>query len=205
MRLSSYIVLIILSLAVAGYGVVVYGFMPLGSMVHPDMRVTFATHSTGVYLHIFASMLALVLGPFQFSPRLRATRIQFHRWLGRIYLGVGVLLGGLAGLYMAVYAYGGIAAKLGFACLAIAWLFTGLRAYLAIRAGKVALHRQWMVRNFALTFAAVTLRLYLPLSMVTGIPFQLAYPIIAWMCWVPNLVIAEWLFNRKAAARASII
>ena len=205
MRLSSYIVLIILSLAVAGYGVVVYGFMPLGSMVHPDMRVTFATHSTGLYLHIFASMLALVLGPFQFSPRLRATRIQFHRWLGRIYLGVGVLLGGLAGLYMAVYAYGGIAAKLGFACLAIAWLFTGLRAYLAIRAGKVALHRQWMVRNFALTFAAVTLRLYLPLSMVAGIPFQLAYPIIAWMCWVPNLVIAEWLFNRKAAARASII
>ena len=205
MRLSSYIVLIILSLAVAGYGVVVYGFMPLGSMVHPDMRVTFATHSTGVYLHIFASMLALVLGPFQFSPRLRATRIQFHRWLGRIYLGVGVLLGGLAGLYMAVYAYGGIAAKLGFACLAIAWLFTGLRAYLAIRAGKVALHRQWMVRNFALTFAAVTLRLYLPLSLVAGIPFQLAYPIIAWMCWVPNLVIAEWLFNRKAAARASII
>ena len=205
MRLSSYIVLIILSLAVTGYGVVVYGFMPLGSMVHPDMRVTFAAHSTGLYLHIFASMLALVLGPFQFSPRLRATRIQFHRWLGRIYLGVGVLLGGLAGLYMAVYAYGGIAAKLGFACLAIAWLFTGLRAYLAIRAGKVALHRQWMVRNFALTFAAVTLRLYLPLSMVAGIPFQLTYPIIAWMCWVPNLVIAEWWFNRKAAARASII
>jgi hypothetical protein len=53
-----------------------------------------------------------------------------------------------------------------------------------------------MVRNFALTFAAVTLRLYLPASMAAGIAFELAYPVIAWLCWVPNVVLAEVLFNR---------
>ena len=53
-----------------------------------------------------------------------------------------------------------------------------------------------MVRNFALTFAAVTLRLWLPASIVAGFPFELAYPVIAWLCWLPNLVAAELLFNR---------
>jgi hypothetical protein len=53
-----------------------------------------------------------------------------------------------------------------------------------------------MVRNFALTFAAVTLRFYLPGSVAAGIAFELAYPVIAWLCWLPNIVIAELLFNR---------
>jgi mannose-6-phosphate isomerase-like protein (cupin superfamily) len=67
---------------------------------------------------------------------------------------------------MAAHAFGGPIARLGFAGLALAWLVTGTCAYRAIRAGNVALHRRWMVRNFALTFAAVTLRLWLPASMV---------------------------------------
>lgn len=53
-----------------------------------------------------------------------------------------------------------------------------------------------MVRNVSLTLAAVSLRIYLPLSMLAGIPFELAYPAIAWLCWVPNLWVAEIVFNR---------
>ena len=83
--------------------------------------------------------------------------------MGRIYLGVGVLIGGIAGLIMSTHAFGGTPARLGFGTLAVVWLFTGARAYLAIRGGDVATHRRWMVRNFSLTFAAVTLRLYLPI------------------------------------------
>jgi len=124
--------------------------------------------------------------------------LKVHRWSGRIYLAVGVLIGGLSGLYMAQYAYGGNVARLGFAGLALAWLYTGLRAYLAVRGGEIGEHRKWMVRNFSLTFAAVMLRLYLPLSMLAGVEFIVAYSIIAWLCWVPNLVYAEWKFNRVA-------
>jgi hypothetical protein len=50
-----------------------------------------------------------------------------------------------------------------------------------------------MIRNFALTFAAVTLRLYLPPVLIVGLPFAMSYAIIAWLCWVPNLLVAEWL------------
>lgn len=196
MNLISNFLLYFLSLGVAGYAVVAYGYLPLGMLVHPDMKTNFLSHSTAIYTHAFASILALLLGPFQFSAKLRQKYLKAHRWSGRIYLAVGVLIGGLSGLYMAQYAYGGNVARLGFAGLALAWLYTGLRAYLAVRGGEIGEHRKWMVRNFSLTFAAVMLRLYLPLSMLAGVEFIVAYAIIAWLCWIPNLVYAEWKFNR---------
>ncbi|MEQ1658980.1 MAG: DUF2306 domain-containing protein [Hylemonella sp.] len=199
MRLTSYQLLIVLSLGVAGYALVVYGFLPLGGALHPDMRATFEAQRIGIYAHVFAALFTLALGPFQFSARLRAARPVLHRWMGRLYLGVGVLVGGLAGLYMAFFAYGGWVSSLGFGLLALAWLYTGLRAYRAIRAGKVMEHRRWMVRNFALTFAAVTLRLWLPASIVAGVPFELAYPVIAWLCWIPNLLVAERMLRPAPA------
>ena len=197
MRLASFIALVVLSLGVSGYAVVVYGFLPLGVAVHPDMRSTFEAHSFAIRAHIFASVIALSLGPFQFVNRLRMAYTRLHRWLGRLYLGVGVTIGGLAGLFMAAHAFGGLVARLGFAGLAVAWLYTGLRAYAAIRAGNVVGHRRWMVRNFSLTLAAVTLRLYLPVSTAPGVAaFEVAYPLIAWLCWVPNLLVAElWLYK----------
>jgi uncharacterized membrane protein len=155
------------------------------------MRVSFESHRLAVYLHIFASLAALAIGPFQFRARLRARRPRLHRALGRVYLGFGILVGGIAGLFLAWHAFGGWPARLGFGALALSWLYTGMQAYRAIRAGDVSSHQRWMVRNFSLTFAAVTLRLMLPASMVSGIPFELAYPCIAWLCWVPNLVVAE--------------
>lgn len=185
----------ILVFGVAGYAAFAYGFLPLGSVVHPDMKTNFLVHSTGLYTHAFASIVALVLGPFQFSVRLRQKHRNLHRWLGRAYLAVGVLVGGLSGLYMSQYAFGGPVPRAGFTALAVFWLYTGLRAYLAAHAGAFDEHRKWMVRNFSLTFAAVTLRIYLAVSQVAGVEFALAYPFIAWLCWVPNVVYAEWRYN----------
>lgn len=203
MRLASKILLYFLSIGVAGYAVVAYTAFPIGSLVHPDMLRSFQAHRIEVYAHIFTSALALLLGPLQFSQALRARKPALHRWLGRAYLGLGVLPGGLAGLLIARNAYGGMLSTLGFAALAIAWLYSGLRAYLAIRQRDIGTHRRWMIRNFALTLAAVTLRCYLPLSMLTAIPFERAYPVIAWLCWVPNLLIAErWLHSRGKQAPA---
>ena len=127
---------------------------------------------------------------------MRAAHLALHRWSGRLYLGFGVLLGGLTGLLVAFNAFGGPIARIGFGCLAAAWLFSGFKAYLAIRSRDVVSHRRWMVRNFALTFAAVTLRLWLPGLVVSGATMDVAYPLVAWLCWVPNIVIAELLFNR---------
>jgi hypothetical protein len=52
-------------------------------------------------------------------------------------------------------------------------------------------HRRWMIRTFALTAAAITLRMHLPLVFVCHWPFSIAYPAIAWLCWIPNVVAVE--------------
>jgi hypothetical protein len=97
---------------------------------------------------------------------------------------------------MAQFAYGGTISRLGFGVLSCLWLYTGYRAYKHIRAKEIELHRQWMIRNYALTFAAVTLRVWLPISSIMGIDFKAAYITIAWMCWIPNLLVAQWIISR---------
>jgi len=114
----------------------------------------FEENRIAVYAHIFGSATALVIGLFQFSMRIRSSYPGLHRWLDRLYVGPGIIVGGVSGLYMAYHAFGGNFARLGFALLALIWFYSGLRALLAIRTGNVSLHRRWMVRGYALTFAA---------------------------------------------------
>lgn len=203
MRTLGWLVLAFLSFAIAILAVAIYSLQPMGANLPDAMRLSFLSHKAVVYTHVFAAAIALLLGPTQLLPVLRKRFPRLHRICGRAYLGIGVLFGGLSGLYLAAHAYGGFVAKAGFACLAIAWLFTGLRAFQTIRLGRVAEHRQWVLRNFSLTFAAVMLRLYLPAAGIAGIPFDLSYPVIAWLCWVPNLLFVELVFNRggRTAAR----
>lgn len=188
----------LLSVLMAGILVVAFAMAPSSSL-----SPTYAGKHLGIYLHIFAAAVALLLGPFQFSATLRRTRPRVHRWAGRLYLGIGVLIGGLAGLYMSFNARGGLPARTGFAVMASLWLYTGLRAFTAIRGRGIAEHRIWMVRSFALTFGAVTLRLWLPLADVIGYPFEVSYPWIAWISWVPNLIIAEWFFVRGRSGKTA--
>jgi uncharacterized membrane protein len=168
-----------------------YVFTPLGDAVHPEMKRAFEAHPVGIYAHISAGAIALLLGPFQFLTRLRQRWPGLHRGIGRVYLGVGVLIGGSAGLYMSQYAFGGPIARIGFALLAVLWLFSGWKALAAIRRGDIVRHREWMVRNFSLTFAGVMLRLWLMGSFIAQIRFEESYHYIAWLCWVPNLIFAQ--------------
>ncbi len=186
----------LLAFAIAGYALIAYATQPLGALVHPAMMASFRSHPWLLYGHVFAAALALAIGPFQLATGGRRSRSAWHRALGRIYLGVGVGLGGVCGLELAFSAHGGALARTGFALLALAWLGTGLRALIAIRRGAIDAHRRWMLRNYALTLAAVTLRLYLPASMLAGLDFDRAYAVIAWLSWVPNLLVAQWLIER---------
>jgi uncharacterized membrane protein len=149
--------------------------------------------------HFLASALALALGAFQINARFRARRLDLHRWMGRTYI-VSVILGGTSAVVMAMRSAGGLSAHAGFSLLGILWVLTAVLAYRRIREYDIADHRRWMLRSYALAFAAVTLRIQLPLAMsVFGIPFDECYPAIAWTCWVPNLVFVEWVVLPRPA------
>lgn len=193
----------LLSFGVGVYAVVGYAFWPVGALVHPDMRASFEAHSLGVRLHAFCAAFALLLGPLQFMPGVRATHPAIHRLCGRLYLAVGVGVGGISGLYISAFAFGGFVSSAGFALLALAWLYTGIRAYVAVRSRAIGAHRRWMTRNYALAFAAVTLRIYVGLGMAAGGSFETIYPWIAWLCWLPNIALAEHLLRRTASPTGS--
>lgn len=192
-----------LSILVATYALIAYAAWPLGAVLHPDVRPSFAAHPAVVlYAHVFAAAVALLVGPLQFSSRLRTRWPGAHRWLGLIYLGVGVLIGGVSGALLAWQAYGGPWSRAGFMTLALAWLASGGVALLKIRRGEVEAHRRWMIRNFGLSLAAVSLRLSLPALVAGGVPMPVAYPLVAWLCWLPQAAWIEWRLAGGASAAA---
>ncbi|MBX2875107.1 MAG: DUF2306 domain-containing protein, partial [Saprospiraceae bacterium] len=68
-----------------------------------------------------------------------------------------------------------------------------------IKQRNIEAHREWMLRSYALTFAAVTLRLQLPLYMsFLDIDFLTSYRMVSWSCWVPNLLLIEWFIHRQS-------
>jgi uncharacterized membrane protein len=196
-RTAGWGLMLLLSLGIVAYAGVLLVTRAFPSELGPSLHV----HSLAISLHIVGAILTLGLGPLQFLPQLRGWNLNVHRWIGRLYL-LGVLAGGSSGLYLAFFSYGGIIAHSAFGSLAVLWLATGLLAYRAIRARRIAEHRRWMIRNFALTFAGVMLRLWMPLSAVGGIPFEQAYPVVAWLCWVPNLIVVEVLLRASPRRRS---
>jgi uncharacterized membrane protein len=197
-RKIGWVVMTVLALFIALYAIALL-FVP--AMRPPFLRDRFSTVPLAALLHLAGSAVALAVGPFQLNARLRSRFIAVHRWMGRSYV-AGVLLGGVAALLLATMAQYGLPARVGFGLLAVLWLTATGQAYRYIRARNQPLHRRWMIRSYALTFAAVMLRIYLPLSQVYGIPFEPAYQTIAWLCWVPNLVVAEWVILRQRATSA---
>lgn len=174
-----------------------YRFLGLGlDLSFPDMPGQIELRKTAFIFHVTAAPIALILGAIQMFPKMRAKHKTLHRWLGRIY-GISILVAGLSGLVIAANAAGGLSAQLGFGILSVLWLgVTSVAIFHAVKR-KIGLHRRWMIRSFALTFAAVTLRLYLVMFFIGGFTYTEASVYIAWLCWVPNLIFAEWWLRRK--------
>ena len=153
------------------------------------------------YQHISMGGLCLLVGWSQFVASIRNKHLGLHRILGKIYL-IAVLLSGSAALYLAFFASTGWIAGLGFGGLALSWLYSSGKAYIAIRSGNTDLHQDWMIRSFALSFAAVTLRVWMPVLLgMLALDFSVGYPIVAWLCWVPNLLLAELIVHKRKTSK----
>ena len=183
--------------AVFSAGVALVSYRYLSPDTHiPKVIAGNAFPLSWLMVHAGAAATALLLGPWQFWRSLRARFPRVHRWSGRVYV-MACLIAGAAGFVLALGASTGVVTTLGFGVLSIIWIHTTAMAWrLALRRDFVA-HRRWMIRSFALTFAAVTLRLYLPASVALQLPFEDSYRAISFLCWVPNLLAVEWFLRRQ--------
>ena len=161
----------------------------------PRQLETYKAHEVGLLIHIGAMMIAVLLGPFQFLRSFRNKHRAVHRAMGRVYLMAGTI-GALGGLYMSFFSANGAITGVSFFLLGAGVLLTNTQGFRAIKGGNVQTHREWMTRSFALLLAAVTLRIYAaPLEMAFG--EDTGYIIVAWACWVPNILVAEWVIRRQ--------
>ncbi len=151
------------------------------------------------YCHIVAGSFALILGAFQMSSRLRRQKPSVHRMIGNAYVACVMIstVGAITGL---PYSQAPLSAICGFWLLAIVWPIVTLAGY--PRGEKYDFHRHGtlMSYSYALTCAAITLRLYLIPMLVCGVPFKTAYPIAAWAGGLGNVVIV-WLALKLIRSR----
>ena len=160
-------------------------------------RDVYALERAAILAHIVPGILALVSGALQWIPIIRRN-VRVHRCIGSVYV-VAVTGGALAGLNAATFVFGGVSNTAAFGLLSMLWLFTTLNALRHILTRNVVQHRIWMIRSYALTFAAVTLRLQLGLLIGGfGLSMQSAYLIVPWSSWILNLIFAEWVIIGQA-------
>lgn len=191
-------------LAVSAVGFAVYSALPLTgdqerSAIPLDPDVP--PHWAAIVVHGLPGCLALMTGPFQFVGRLRVRYPKAHRIAGRVYM-VSVLVGAVAAFFAATFSVSGFSVQVAFYILSTAWIYTLVRAYQTIRRGEVQLHRIWMIRNYSLTFAAVTLRIYLlsGLALRESFPsltFEDIYHAAAWSSFAVNVLVAEYFIVNR--------
>lgn len=149
------------------------------------------------YVHVFSSPVVILTGLVQFSKYLLQHYPRFHRFCGKTYLVFVVFISGPSALLMALYANGGYLAQISFVVLSTLWMVFSVLSYVKIRSGKIELHANWMLRSYALTLSAVSLRFYAYLFDVfnVGITPKETYILIAYLSWIPNLILAELLIR----------
>lgn len=148
-------------------------------------------------VHIAAGIVAVLAGPLQFVSGFRNKFRTVHRTLGKIYI-VAVLISALLSLAVATTALGGLITQAGFSVLALCWAATTIMAYVKIRKRDIADHQRWMIRSFALSLAFVMLRIIFgTLQFGIGLDQVTSFQIVAWACWIPNLLIAELMLRRS--------
>jgi uncharacterized membrane protein len=165
----------------------------------PIRNSNFVLRRPWLVTHVVSASVALLVGPWQFLKSLRTARRELHRRIGWVYV-IAVLIGWISSIPVALHAPSGVPAQAGYIVLGLAWITTTSLGLLTAIRGQLEEHRRWMTRSYALACGSITLRLILPVCLVSGMSFKHAEPLSVWACWIMNLCIAQYLLKGPAAA-----
>ena len=154
---------------------------------HPDSAYYFPVR-WWLIPHGLGGLIAMVAGPFQFSSRLRQRHLQVHRMTGRAYL-IGVAIAVPFSVYLSL-THSTLAFRFFLLTLAAAWLLTTAVAFAAVRNRNVQIHREWMVRSYAITTTFVTTRVLTAIPAIGGGGEAISVP-AQWSLLVVTMVLVE--------------
>ena len=157
--------LVIGFLALSGVGGAIFFFS------HEPNNPGFIEYPNITLLHVIPGAIYLSFAPFQFLKKIRSKWIGYHRWAGRILLSIGLLLG-IAALFLGlVVPYSGLSEQLIIGVFGTFFLVSLIKGFGHIRAGQMELHREWMIRAFAIGLSIATMRLiFIPALIIVGNP-----------------------------------
>ncbi len=150
------------------------------------------------FLHLIPGALVALLGPLQFIPSLRKKHLRWHRLSGRIYVvagATGAITGFLIGALHPFMGFNGVGFNEAMATAffsALVLLSLGMAVY-HVRHKRIGLHREWMIRGFALLLAIATERLMLTAMMaLLDIEIGILFGTSFWMAGLLHLAVAEY-------------
>ena len=160
----------------------------------PDAVLDRTYFMVAFYVHITSSVLAIAGGIFQFYPKILRGYPKVHILIGKLYIASILLLAAPSGLVLAAFANGGLPAKVGFTLQCLVWWATTYAAWQAIMQRNWEKHAAMMIRSYAVTLAAMSLRTesYALVYFWATNPIE-TYLTVTWLSWVGNFFIAELL------------
>jgi uncharacterized membrane protein len=153
------------------------------------------------FSHVYTSIFVLIIGITQFSTFIRNQFPSVHRNLGKLYIALVLLVASPTGLVMAYYANGGVFPQISFSLQAIFWFIFTYKGYQYAKSQDWNKHQKFMLRSYALTLSAISLRLFKWIIVSTfGLPPMDTYQIVAWLGWLFNLMVVEvYFFSKKVS------
>jgi hypothetical protein len=145
-----------------------------------------------IVVHASAGAMALVLGPLQFSSTLRRKRPAAHRLIGRLYLG-GIAVAAPIAVFLG-FTHATPSMALPTLVQSILWVVTGSAALLAARNRNFELHRQWVIRSYAITFIFIATRVLMAIPALARQGFAALVPLL-WILNIAALLIAQLGMN----------
>jgi len=194
--------------SVLGVLVFLYGLLGVGAAVfhfmRPPYNEAFGQYPLIVNLHVILGAVYLLIGAFQFSPIIRNRWINYHRWAGR-FLAITALIVGSSAIFMGlIIPFSGVPEQVIMGVFGTYYIASTIVAFISVRAGRIAQHREWMIRAFAVGSAVVTMRLiFTPLliiNQVDSIEAAARYSIIAFsVAFIAHSLFAElWIRFTRA-------
>lgn len=179
--------------------------------IPPNINVAFLITKSNVvhhlhyklafFTHVYTSIFCILSGFFLFSTFIRNRYLTLHKTVGKMYVITILFFSCLSGFIMSFYANGGWQAQLSFLILSVLWWVYTFKAYQYAVAKKIKLHNAYMIRSYALTLSAISLRLFKYIIVhIWALPPLDTYRIVAWLSWVVNLIIAEIIIIKLSHA-----
>ena len=174
---------------------VVQQSIPPGPEWYGPQRTLYNHHSTISFLHIVPSLGLTLLVPVLLSQRIRSRWPAVHRWSGRLFLFLAVIVTLFGILIALIFPFAGSGEALVILLISTVFVFCLSYAYRKIRHGEVAAHRRWMIRALAAGFSAATMRVFFAIILATtDASAKEIFTFCLWSGFLLNMLLAEiWI------------